>query len=253
MLTFKTKDIEVVLNPKRGLALDSAVFRRVSPKPLMGTLAHGYYDDIAFGADFYTGHTLIERFGKSKVTDLDEVKPRITTTKNGVIVKGSVRTPLGTIKKTWIIADSLELFCEFDLNNVPPAPFYSGIVTLRPEAFDGNSLYYSCHNGGYQPDIFSLRGVERIDNAPVSFLVSSRYTLGNTEGICEIGDRHIAIRIENDMTKLAMLPRVHFVRMPNTFFLRVLFSLGEVDDTNMSREPRAVRSAFHITIRASKK
>jgi hypothetical protein len=41
-----------------------------------GTLPHGYYDDIAFGNDYYTGHLVFESLGKPKVTDLGPLSCR---------------------------------------------------------------------------------------------------------------------------------------------------------------------------------
>jgi len=40
---------------------------------LCGTLPHGYYDDINWGADYYTGHLVLESPGYRRITDLKTV------------------------------------------------------------------------------------------------------------------------------------------------------------------------------------
>ncbi|MEK7509966.1 MAG: glycoside hydrolase family 57 [Patescibacteria group bacterium] len=256
LLTVETASLQIVLNRRRGLAVDSAIFKKVSRKPLVGTLHHGYYEDIHLGADFYTGHTIIEMFGKPKITDLEFVEPEIAEKPRGLEVKGTIKTPLGTIAKIWLIPSHgnwIELSYEFELQDLSPSSFVSGIVTLHPEAFLPKQLFYSCKNGGEFPEVFSLKDVERMEPGPVSFLVSSSSGLGNTAGQLEVGDREKVVRLTTDMATIAAIPRIHFVRMRDTFFFRVLFSLGEVDDTNASRPPKEqVHLVFPMRIEALK-
>ena len=37
---------------------------------LFGFVPHGYYEDISYGVDFYSGHLVIEPLGEHKITDL---------------------------------------------------------------------------------------------------------------------------------------------------------------------------------------
>jgi hypothetical protein len=243
MQKIKTSSLDAAINPKKGLALESVVFKKVSSKPLIGTLHHGYYDDIAFGADFYSGHVVMEAMGKPKITDL------VSVPSSGF--KANIETEYGIIQKSWQAKqDTLILSCDFDLCDVPPAPFHVGFVTMFPEAFDRKTLYYACHNGGTEKEVFPLRGVESVDIHPVSFLVSSRYVLGNTEGELEIGDARKRLIMQNDMAQLAMLPVIQFVDMGSTYFLRVIYSLREVDDTNAQQKSINIKSAFQLRISA---
>ena len=58
----------------KGLAIESLYFKNVSSEPLLGTLPHGYYDDISLGADFFSGHSIIEKPGEHKITDLKNAR-----------------------------------------------------------------------------------------------------------------------------------------------------------------------------------
>lgn len=253
LLLIETAKLKLALNLKRGLAIHSALFKEVSLQPLLGTLPHGYYQDIAFGADFYTGHTVIEMFGKPKITDLSAVKPTITHHKDRLDMSSLFHTPLGSMVKTltvYLAEERFDIASSFDFQGLGPCSFASGIITIQPEGFNASSLFYTSSNGGNSKDVFYLKHIDRIDVQPVSFLVSSPYALGNTEGLIEVGDNEKRISIETDMAQLAALPKIHFVRMDKTFFLRVLFSLGEVDDTNAMQKPRDVRWDFRVSISA---
>ena len=62
------KNLSLRLNCKKGMALDSLIDRTVSETALFGTLHHGYFDDIGWSADYYSGHLVFESPGHHKVT-----------------------------------------------------------------------------------------------------------------------------------------------------------------------------------------
>ncbi len=73
----ETDAMKAVFNCRRGLAIDSLVVKGVSGKSLIGTIPHGYYQDITLGADFYSGHLVLETPGHPKVTDLVPIEPEV--------------------------------------------------------------------------------------------------------------------------------------------------------------------------------
>src|SRR5439155_10647525 len=99
LLTIRTEAVTLVLNCRRGLAIHSLAFG--DDVSLCGTLAHGYYDDIHWGADFYSGMTVMEVPGRSKLTDLNRVEARIGRTGDGdLVIEGSIPTDFGPVRKT---------------------------------------------------------------------------------------------------------------------------------------------------------
>ena len=40
-------------------------------------LSSGYYKNITLGADYFSGHSIISRFAKNQIVDLDYVEPEI--------------------------------------------------------------------------------------------------------------------------------------------------------------------------------
>ncbi len=196
-LTIETDAATLVLNTRRGLAIESLAFPHVSERALVGTLSHGYYDDISLGADFYTGHLIVEPPGAPKVTDLERVEPELHAASGVVEVSAVVATPFGPVRKTFRLVEgepAVELTYEIDWTALPAASCRLGHVTLIPEAFDSATLHYSSHNGGSTAERFDLAGSSIDHGRPVSSLVSATGGLGVTGGMVEIGDARHAVR-----------------------------------------------------------
>ncbi|MFA6528000.1 MAG: glycoside hydrolase family 57 [Candidatus Gracilibacteria bacterium] len=250
----ETSAIKAVFNTRRGLFLESLIFKNISEKPLVGTLYHGYYEDIDMGADYYSGHTIIEIPGQHKITDLEKIEPEISLNKYPNI-KAQIKCKYGVMtKEISIYEDSLSIKHTFDFKKLPHASFHSGIITLMPFAFNKNKLFYGCKNGGLRKEKFCLREIGNFDMAtPVSSLISAKGALGNTEGVLEMGDDKKKIIIRNDMAELAALPMIKYINTGKDFFLRVVYSLGEIDETRLlAKKNTNFRKSFSINIKAEK-
>jgi hypothetical protein len=233
LITLAHDGVRLVLNTRRGLAIHSLAFAALGGDALCGTLPHGFYDDIHWGADFYSGMVVLEAPGRPKVTDLNRVEPAVARDADGALVAESTQTTeLGPIVKTIRIAGgAVELTYRFDWPELPVGSLRLGDVTLHPKAFDRASLFYRCHNGGAQSETFPLDGTRVTHGDPVSFLVSASHAVGITEGQVEIGDRSRAIRIAVDKTAAAVVGLVTYQPVRDSYFCRVTFSAAEVDET----------------------
>lgn len=238
-LTIKTDAVTLVLNTRRGLAIESLAFPRVFERALVGTLSHGYYDDISLGADFYTGHLIVEPPGAPKVTDLEQVEPDVHAASGVVEVSGVVATPFGPVRKTYRLVEgepAVELTYELDWIGLPAASCRLGHITLLPEAFDSATLFYSCHNGGSTEERFALSGCSIDHGRPVSSLVSATGGLGVTGGVVEVGDARHAVRIEIDKACSALIGLLTYREVRGSYFCRLAFSALELDETSRPGE-----------------
>ena len=239
-IEIETGAARVTLNPRRGLALTRFARSGDEGPWLCGTLPHGFYDDIRWGADFYTGHLVFEGAGQPKVTDLGPAEFEIGEDDGGgrLVVGGVVQTPLGPVHKRWTLeADRPEVRLDYriDWRERPAGRLRVGHLTLNPAAFDRARLAYRTVNGGPEPESYPLFGVE-VDHAEaISFLVSASQVLGMTEGWIEVGDGRRGLRVRVDQATAAVLPMVTLREVAPSWFLRVAFSAQEMDDT--SREP----------------
>ena len=248
-LEVRGERIELRLNCFRGLALDAFTDKAFGPNPVCGTLHHGYFDDIGWGADYFSGHLVFESPGLAKITDLNEVKPGVHEVEDGLSIKASIPTPLGTIEKCWTIDDvngRLRLTQRFDFLEPLLGSLRLGHITLLHDAFDIRSLCFSTHNGGFDLESFRLDGCDVNHGRPVSFLVSANQAIAMTEGIVELGDHGRRVVLECDMTKASLIGLMTHQNVKGKLFTRLAFSARELDDT--SKAAKMQKFCFDLSI-----
>ena len=241
-LELHTDAVRAVLDCRRGLAIRSLAFLPVGEGALLGTIPHGYYEDISLAADFYSGHSVVEFPGAGRVTDLSPTEPSWQTWASeagrGIRISALVDTPLGPVTKTFEACAGeprVRLVYEFDWDTPQRGTFRTGFVTLLPEAFDRSSLFYRTHNGGAEAETFLLQGRDVRHGSAVSSLVSARSGLGATEGLVTLGDARRQIHVRFDPAEAAALPLIEYRDVADVYWLRLVFSLGELDETRALR------------------
>ena len=224
-LDVQSGDLELRLDCARGGAIE---FLRWSDGPAsIGTLRHGFFTDITLGADWYSGHVVFEPPGRPKTADLSPAEPQIDNNR----ITFSVDTDMGPVTKTFQVDDrSLTIDYKLDWPDLPLGTLRLGFVTLDPRTFDQQSLWIETENGGAS-ERFDLTGTNPDHGAPASPLVSSRSGLGMTGGSLRIGDDKTKITISVDQTFGAPLALLTYTEVDGTFFMRIAFSLREIDDT----------------------
>jgi hypothetical protein len=236
--TIETPSLCATLDRRRGLALQSLHFTG-QQKPILGGLPHGFFDEIALQADWYTGDSVFEAPGEHKLTDLEWCEAERTTNSNGdIIVRARIETPKGPIEKTLrFCADEPKV--EFDLtfhwSDWGKGVLRLGHFTLLPDAFDSAGLTLETTNGG-AAEKFALAGHSIEQGAPVSFLVSSSHGLGLTEGWATLGDDHTRLKIEVDRATAPLLGILTHRMSGKKLFCQFVLSALELDDT---RKPGA--------------
>jgi Glycosyl hydrolase family 57 len=254
-LKLENDNVRVVLNCRRGLAIDSLLIKAISSQSLMGTLPHGYFQDIALGADYYSGHLILETPGQPKITDLSAVEPEIFTDDDGqsALVEGVVETPLGPVHKRVRVNPEGDLTFSYrlDWDEMPPGALRVAHVTLNPEAFDPRQLYFESHNGGFQAERFPV-GAKRIEHGrSVSFLVSATGAMGMTNGQLRLGDHARHIQVQTRMDQAAVVAQITFLPVAGSFFYRASFSAAELDETCRNRQRVDFPRSLAFTVAAS--
>nr|WP_241004118.1 hypothetical protein [Magnetospirillum aberrantis] len=249
-LDIETASLKVRLNPRRGLAIESC--GKPGEAWLFGTLSHGFYEHIAFGADFYSGHTVMECAGGRKLTDLDPVTPEIEIRGGSVIVRSVVDSDDHSIAKTLTVHGDracLDLEIEITCDLPSPSQVRMASVTLNPDAFDRTTLTYAAHNGGRKAERHSLAGQVDLSRPP-TFNVSASTCLGLTGGTLEIADRNHRIVVTAPRAVAAVAGLVTCVDVRPSYFCRAVFTGHEHDDTSQRGTTRwtARRFAFRIEI-----
>jgi hypothetical protein len=253
-IDIETPTLSARLDRRRGLAIERLHFSG-HERAAVGGLPHGHFDDIALQADWYTGDCVFEAPGEAKVTDLEWCEARISKGESGdVSVSTRIDTPNGPIDKV-LHFHGAEPRVDFDLVFHWPqwgrGSLRLGHITLLPEAFDCAALSLTTHNGGKDAETFRLKDEDVDHGAPVSFLVSSSYGLGMTEGWAEIGDAQTRLRIEVDRNLAPLLGLLTHRRVGGSLFCQLVLSALELDET---RKPCAYAHGprrFHFAISAA--
>ncbi|MHB1397779.1 MAG: glycoside hydrolase family 57, partial [Trichloromonadaceae bacterium] len=124
-----------------------------------------------------------------------------------------------------------------------------GHITLNPELFERNSLFYRTHNGGDVAETFPLRNEPTNHLAPVSALVSASHGLGVTGGVVELGDSRRRVKIEVDKSAAAITGHILYAPVDERYFFRLVFSAMEMDDTSCHIKQREVFSGRTVRLR----
>ncbi len=253
-LNIETGSLLLRFNKRRGLAIDRLALKSDPQNPLCGTLPHGFFDDIGYGVDWFSGNCTFESPGAAKIADLNPVDPIISYGDNGeTTLEATIATPAGPIIKTLTVhadAPRIDYDLLFDWQSWPRGSLRLGNFTLMPDAFDTSTLSYRSHNGGTRAEEFFLKGTDIDHGAPISFLVSAGSGLGLTEGWVDIGDNSRRLRLDVDMATAALLGMVTHKPVGSSLFCRITLSALEMDETRNPVEidtgPRRFRFSLSI-------
>ena len=232
LLTIENDNIRTVLNKYKGLTIKECVFKKISEKSLFGTLEHGYFEDISLGADFFSGHAIIDRMGQHKITDLGEVQPEVFKCDSKIVV--SAQQKLENVYFSHEISmnqDGLSIKKSIRLKELGQAIIRPLNLTFNPEAWDKDTLYFETHNGGKKSERFQLVGNQVVHSDIYSSLISARHGFGNTEGLFIIGDKNKKLTFDCDISIAALIPSIVFSEMKDAYFFRLQYSARKMDET----------------------
>ena len=270
-LVVQTERGHLVLNSYRGMAIqafgfgpyEGAVAGAPGANSLIGTLAHGFFDDIQYGADFYSAHMVYEPSDAGKVSDLArcDIGHSFDSKTGQLIFLADIPSGIGNLKKTLRLSvDSHELTVEYDLPDdlVLWGSLRLAHITLNPRAFDPKTLYFESFNGGENAERHALQssdGLLSVEHGrPVNKLVSASTGLGMTSGTLVLGDASRSVTLSMKRTDAAGIGMVSSQQIKDSFFVRALISLKETDETArkvpeaMSKNIEPIKVRYKITL-----
>ncbi len=252
-LTVKTNNIKVILNCQKGLAIKQLWFKSVSSRPLIGTIPFGSFSHLGYLADFFTGHLTIEQPGKHKITDLDPGEELILKDfKNQIKIKSTlIKEKVSIYREIVINQDSIVINKSIVLPQKKLAvirPFY---LTLLPLSWDIKTLYFACHNGGYDFEKYKLNNLQINHLRPISYLVSASQALGATQGTVRLGDKNKELIVTHNQTLSALLPMIYFGPVDKkSYLMRLIYSAVEIDETSRENKyPQIINASWRLEAR----
>ncbi|MEZ4354568.1 MAG: hypothetical protein R3F16_13070 [Myxococcota bacterium] len=245
--------VATALLAHRGGALESVRFPGIESMPLLGTIAHGSFDAIAYTPDFYSG----------LVVAVDEAGGKETDLRPGRIVPessfaGPIRSclaievptahgPWRKVLRAYHHSERLDLIHDLSFHDARLASLRLGIVTLRPDAWDRESLRYGTVNGGPGVEWRRLaRGTRVEQSRAVSPSVSAHSCLGATEGWVAFEDERKGLLVSGDRAEAAVAPMLDFADVDELFFCRLSHSAAETDETRATFVRGRRRFAFAL-------
>ncbi len=233
--TIETKMVILKLCEKKGGTIKELKFKEICEKPIIKTIPHGYYEDIEYAMDFFSGHTLVFD-GKKQITDLSKTIIKAKEFDNFIRAECEVNLgSLGLITKRYIIyknESKLDVELILDLKREVRTTFLRTMIyTINPETFDKNNLSYSIVNGGLKKERYVF-GKSFDQASPVDFRFSARSCLGSTNGELVIGDKNKEIILTTDKSETYSVPMIKFENLEGSYFLRVFNTLIENDETS---------------------
>ncbi len=233
LLHIKTPLSTVTLNTAKGLAIHEAAFADHDMVPSFGTLEHGYFKSIDLGADFFSGHLIMEGTGSPKETDLYKVSPYLFETKEYLQISCDMEIHQGHLNKAVKIykeSEQIDILYNFELDSPPQGLMRLGHVTLLTGQMNHDKLFYETSNGGNR-EFFPLKGKSFDHSNNVSFLVSSSQATGITDSIFAIGDKKRAVAVTPVIKDHSFIAMVTCLTAEPSPFVRVSFSMQEMDET----------------------
>ncbi len=256
-LIVSTPDLTISLFKNRGLAVRSLCLNSDMPHPLIGTIPHGHFADISLGSDFYSGHLVLVTQEGRQYTDLScEVKKiEFSKSTDGIAIRNPLPMELpglSIIKTFRFNKNELCLIYDMYAKDLRPASLRLGIWTLRPEAFERDTLYYETHQGGEKSEKFLLGNTPVCQDTPVNPIVTAHHCLGNTTGIMRLGDKKKWLQIQTSADELYSVPLIHHEDALSwdhkpSFFNRVYYSICERDDVANVFWKGHLRISFRLT------
>lgn len=251
--TVETSTVLLRLNGKKGGTIGELIFKEVTPIPVIKLLPQGYFKDVSYAADFFSGHSTIFLENR-QLTDLGATSIRIEETQDKILL--SCTTEVGeilSIQKVYALVKTkplIEVNLSYKLKRkITPSFFRTAIITLNPECFDRNSLSYKTVNGGQCHEIFRVNGP--IDQAtPLNLGVSSHHCLGSTDGWISVGDSEKELIFMTNKSQTYSVPLIHFDQPKRDhYFFRIYNSISETDDTTKTSFRGTLSFTYWITAR----
>jgi hypothetical protein len=218
-LALATEGVRVVLDLRRGLALDGLSFHRTGEEPLIGAMPRSVLEPGASLEARTSGHCEFAAPGGPAFTDLVPAEPEVEGLETCLCVRAALSTPRGRIvKEVRVFAQRLELRTGFSaLGPRASVRLRAGFLTFLPSPSAGPWL--SCANGG---------APERFD---VSCLAQPEVVLGASDGWVALDDGRRGFEVSWPQARSAPLPVLLRSQARTRTLLRLAFALAEPDET----------------------
>jgi hypothetical protein len=248
-LEIKTAHLKLRLNARKGLSIASLGFRSHKYKPYLQSFQNDFFDSIEYGADFFSGNMLLEVPSQMKrFTDLKDHSVQYHF--NDKSLKFLIESPSSFFTLQKVIEINL-LSQKITIGYVfKKIKLFSGILRVGNFLFSSKGIHSKLKIrskiGGKEFETFKM-GEDSFDHAAaVSQFVSSDRGIPATSGVIEISDfKDEGIKFSMKHENSFSMPMLKYQKIQPKPFLRLIFSLREIDDTS---KPSKNIEPFYVEI-----
>ena len=234
-LHIKTEKIFLILNKNKGLSIHSAgVIKHKKQIDLIGTIEHGFFDNIELGADFFCGSLVIQDMQTSKLyTDLQKVNPKIDSCDKYINIHTDVNIGNKNITKCIRVdKNNSKITVEYKLSELKRCRETVRLcaATIKTSNMLDIDFKASVKSGGKSYHTYNLDNA--FDHgAPVSHRISSTAALPATNGKIKINVNRFTFEVIWDPSKSFFYPLFSNMMDIKGSLIRLHLSAQEVDDT----------------------
>ncbi len=250
-LQFGTNTMVVGIDPSRGLTIDSLSTNCKCGLNLLGRLPFGSISGPGHSPDWYTGNVLFQEPGMPQETELTSRVDNKYWLANPSQLHSEHNSRSFRLLKRLIIGEipgSLDLEYTFEWKRQARGATRAGLLTFPPEGWNWDEMVFYASNGASVRSKFPIGNKEVHHSSSVSPLVTAANCVGLTDGVISVSDGNHEIVVSLKDYSRGAVALLDFSAGPLDKFLRISFSLAEIDDTAQQRSSGS--TAFGLSISA---
>ena len=249
----KTDAFFVKFNKNKGLSIFSAgLIKDEKEFCILGTLEHGFFDNIELGADFFSGAFVMQDMKDANlVTDLVKADPVISCQKDVIAISTDFKIGKAIVKKTIFVnlkKMSVNFLYSFNNRRRCRETIRLSAATIKTDEMKNINFNVYSKTGSNIAHKYVLDR-EFDHGLPVSHRVSSSSGLPSTDGELNFEINEVSFDICWDTSRNSFYPLFSYKKDKNGNLIRLHLSEQEIDDTS---KPSGTNRSLEYSIKFNK-
>jgi len=252
-IEIKTDGFFVKFNKNKGLSIFSAgLIKDKKELCILGTLEHGFFDNIELGADFFSGAFVMQDMKDANlITDLLQVDPVISCQNEVIAISTDFKIGKVIVKKTIFInlkKMSVNFLYSFNNRRRSRETIRLSAATIKTDQMQNINFNVYSKTGSKTAHKYVLDR-EFDHGLPVSHRVSSSSGLPSTDGELNFEINGVSFDVCWDTSRNSFYPLFSFKKDKNGNLIRLHLSEQEIDDTS---KPSGTNKSLEYSIKFNK-
>ncbi len=253
LIEIKTDAFFVKFNKNKGLSIFSAgLIKDEKEFCILGTLEHGFFDNIELGADFFSGAFVMQDMKDANlVTDLVKVDPVISYKNEVIALSTDFKIGKAIVKKTIFInlkKMSINFLYSFNDRRRSRETIRLSAATIKTDEMKYINFNVHSKTGSNIAHKYVLDR-EFDHGLPVSHRVSSSSGLPSTDGKLKFEINGVGFDVCWDTSRNSFYPLFSYKKDKNGNLVRLHLSEQEIDDTS---KPSGTNRSLEYSIKFNK-